>query len=177
MIPVLVAAAVKLPSFIISVGMLIVGVPLMMGALEWGLIPIILVREAVRDGFPKGLGPLSEDYGVGIIVSPEGETIGMYLAMLTQHFEELEWIQNKVFHVKVAEAREIFDLTEALDASGNMDILVKLETLEPQERKKHVHEEEWTKHKLSVAIIPLVKYLKKFPTNRTSTLPTAAKAA
>lgn len=177
MIPAIIAAIAVIPTILVSYSVVVVAVPLMMGAVEWGLIPIILVREAVRDGFPKGLGPLSEDYGEGIIVSPQGEDLGKYLAMLTQNFEELEWMQNKVFHVKIAEAREVFDFTEAIDATTDMENLALLDKLSAEEREKWASQEKHTKYKLSIALIPLNNYMKAFPKYRTSTLPTAAKAA
>lgn len=177
MIPAIIAAVAVIPTILVSYGIVVVAVPLMMGAVEWGLIPIILVREVVRDGFPKGLGPLSEDYGVGIHVSPEGEDLGKYLAMLTQNFEEIEWMQNMVFHVKMKEAREVFDFIEAIDATTDMENLTILHQMDQEKRKKWESQEMHTKHRLAVALIPLNKYLGAFPKHRTSTLPAAAQAA
>lgn len=177
MIPAIVAVAAVIPTILVSYGVVAVAVPLMFGAVEWGLIPIILVREAVREGFPDGLGPLSEDYGVGIVVSPKGEDLGRYLAMLTQNFEELEWMQDRVFHVKMKEAREVFDLIEAIDNNTDMENLTLLLRMSPEKRKEWESQEVFIKQKLSIALIPLNNHMQAFPKYRTSTLPAAAKAA
>ena len=88
---------------------------LMLGVIEWGLIPITLTRETlIRTGYPNGEGPLSKNYEGGVIVDPKGDHLGMYLAMLSQHFTEYEWMRGTIFFMKRGEAREVFDLVKSM---------------------------------------------------------------
>lgn len=148
--------------------------PLFLGMFKWGLIPLVLVRQRIRKTYPEGLGPLSENWGGGIEVRPEGDDLGKYLAMLTQNFEEMTWLQGKVFCMTKVEAEEVFYMIEALDASFMMEHWASLQMMGPEARKKNEKLEEVVRGKLTIALIPLNNLLKRFPKSRMKQLSTAA---
>jgi hypothetical protein len=166
---------------LISYALAAASVALMSGAVE-GTIAVVTVREGVRSsGFPDGLGPLSEDYGQGIIVQPQGDPLGKKVAVLTALFEEFKWAQGRVFYVKIEEAKTVFKLLEAIDANGYWTNLAKLMSKPPHERAEYEEFEQFLKSRLTIALVPLNDYLKSFPTGRTSmtktpTVPTAQAA-
>lgn len=160
---------VTLPVVAISWALGAGGILFMSGAVEYGVIPVLAIREAVREGFPDGLGPLSEDYGQGIAVLPDGEQIGRYLFLLSALFDDLKWMQGKIFHMKVPEARDVFDLVEAINANGHMVNLTKALAIPPDQRNEDYDKMvEFFKSQLLIALIPLNKALKTFPAYRTS---------
>lgn len=164
---------VALPVVLTSWALAALSVSVMAGSIEWGVIPLTITRETVRGWFPNGLGPLSEDYGSGIIVHPEGDPIGQYLYMLSEKYEEVSWMRGAVFFVKTEEAKVVFEHIQAIVSNGSWTMLANISEL-PQEKQEALQPTiDHLNKQIVVACTPLNSLLKEFPEERRGTARTA----